>query len=367
MPHLVLPPSPIPASEDFTWNVRVRVVNPLERGIFLDSLGLDVTDLYLGSRRRGQTQSFNVTQVTEILRGVSPNDSGFMTYSGPAFSERARVTMRLYCHGGDGHPIVTPDASVEMSPSSVSIRHSPILLDSKKGKIEYAFVPELWPDRPSPAILLIHGEDGQARDWLPLAWDLAQHGYSCMIMSLPGYGFTAGPPDFAGPRSLEVTNFLLDRLRRSFNVDSNRVSLWGFSEGATVAALVAAKRKDLAAVVLQSGLYDLADVARETDSDALRHLLETEAGPPSGWKPRSPLLLKALPAPPTLILHGEDDHVAPTAQAKAYAALFPTKARMSLRLIEGGGHRLPIGAARDSVVAFLQTHLPPPPPPRQKP
>lgn len=365
IPHLVLPAGPLAATEDFQWNVRVRVVNPLDRSIYLDSLGLDVTDLYLASRHRGRTQSFNVTKgMTDILKGVAPNDSGFMTFSGAAFAEMGRVTMRLHYHLNDGPPRTTPDASVEMSPSLVSVRHSPLLLETKKGKVEYSFVPELWPDRRSPAILLIHGEDGQARDWLPLAWNLANHGYSCMLMSLPGYGFSAGPPDFAGPRSLEAVNLLLDRLKRSANVDSNRVSVWGFSEGATVAALVAAKRRDLAAVVLQSGLYDLSDVVQATESTALRQVIEAEAGPRTGWKSRSPLALKALPSAPTLVLHGQQDRVVPAAEAKAYAALFPAKARMTLRLIETEGHTLPIVTARDTVMAFLQNHLPPPPPPR---
>src|SRR5262249_34078597 len=263
----------------FLWNIRVRVVNPTDRGIFLDSLRLDVTDLHVASRRRGKTQSFTVSKgVTDILKGVSPSDSGFMTYSGPAFSERAQVTMPLYTHLGDGKPLIPRDASVEMGPSYVSVRYPPILLDTKQGKVEYSFVPELWPSRPSPAILIVHGEDAQARDWLPLAWNLANNGYTCMLMSLPGYGFSAGPPDFAGPRSVAAATLLLDRLRRSANVDSNRVAVWGISEGATVAALAAAKRKDLAAVILQSGLYDLAGIVKDTRSEGLRQVVEAEAG-----------------------------------------------------------------------------------------
>src|SRR5262249_20675469 len=224
VPHIALPQGPLAASEDFLWNIRVRVVNPLERSIYVDSLALDITDLYVASRHRGQTQSFNVTKVTEILKGVAPNDSGFMSYSGPAFSERARVTMRLHYHMGDGRSFLTPPAAVEMSPSLVSISHSPLFLTTKKGKIEYSLVPELWPDRPSPAILLIHGEDGQARDWLPLAWNLASHGYYCMLMSLPGYGFSEGPPDFAGPRSGEAAGPLADPLRPIKPGDSDPVA-----------------------------------------------------------------------------------------------------------------------------------------------
>ena len=84
-----------------------------------------------------------------------------------------------------------------------------------------------------------------------------------------------------------------------------------------------------------------------------------------GWKSRSPLLIKALPSAPTLILHGEKDEAVPPSQASAYAALLPAKSRSALQLFPGQGHRLPIVAARDSVLGFLQKHLPPPPPPRQ--
>jgi pimeloyl-ACP methyl ester carboxylesterase len=109
----------------------------------------------------------------------------------------------------------------------------------------------------------------------------------------------------------------------------------------------------------------LPEAARVTQSQELRHLLETEGGPAKGWKARSPLLLRALPASPTLILHGEADSVAPVRQAQGYAALFPAKARVALRLFPGEGHLLPIVGARDSVIDFLTTRLPPPP--RQQP
>ena len=358
VPHLVLPRSPLPANDDFTWSVRVRVVNPTDRGIFLDSLGLDITDLDPGSRRMGTTRLFESTSITTIIKVVSPNDSAQATYSAPAYTEHGRVTMRLHYHTNDGAPLTTPDASLEMSPSSVSLRYPPKFLETKGGRVEYAYVPEVWPSRPSPAILLIPGEDDQARDWMPMAWNLANHGFAMMLMSLPGRGYTAGRPDFAGPRSLELAGLLLDRLRRTPNVDSSRVAVWGVSEGATVAALLAARRKDLDGVVLQSAIYDLEGAEQTTRSQELKRALAQDAGPRSGWKSRSPLALRAVPAAPTLLLHGEADPVIPARQAEAYAALFPRRA--SLRLFEGGGHLLPIVAVRDSVIRFLGARVPAP-------
>src|SRR5262249_58592047 len=100
---------------------------------------------------------------------------------------------------------------------------------------------------------------------------------------------------------------------------------------------------------------------KDARSEGLRQVVQAEAGPKSGWKSRSPLLLKALPSAPTLILHGEMDDAVPPQQASAYAALFPAKSRSTLQLFAEQGHRLPIVAARDSVLGFLQKRLPPPP------
>ena len=107
-----------------------------------------------------------------------------------------------------------------------------------------------------------------------------------------------------------------------------------------MAALAAAKRKDLAAVILQSGLYDLAGTVKDTRSEGLRQIVEAEAGPKSGWKSRSPLLIKALPSAPTLILHGEKDDAVPPSLTIA-AAVFPQVPSHPPALPEQG-HRLRI-------------------------
>jgi pimeloyl-ACP methyl ester carboxylesterase len=360
LPHLVLPSAPVQASDDFQWSIPVRVVNGTDQGIYLDSLHIVIKDDYAGSRRRGQTWTFNVTSFTKILRSVSAHDSGQVTYQGPSYAEIANVTMRLHCHTGDGTMLTTPDATVQMAPSSISSRHPPLFLQTKNGRVEYSLVPELWPGRRSPGVLLIHGEDAQARDWLPVAWYVANHGFSCMLMSLPGYGLSEGPADFAGPRSVAAVNQVLDLLRRGPNIDSTRLAIWGISEGATVAAIVAAKRKDVGAVVLQSGLYDLADAMRTSQSKEFQRILETEAGPKSGWKNRSPLLAQVRPAAPTLVLHGGDDRVVPVEQAKAYHALVNAKGgRARLEVFPLDGHRLHYGVSRDTVLSFLRAHVSP--------
>lgn len=360
VPHLVLPAGPLQATEQFQWDVQIRVVNSTPSGVYLDSLCMEFTDLYAGSMRRGSTELYTVTKVAQLLPSVSAGDSGHVQYSGPAFAEAGRIRMRLHVHTADGTHLITPDATVDMAPAPVAVRFPSSFIENKGKKIEFTAVPETWPSRASPAVIVIHSEDGQGRDWLPLAWDLSNRGYACVLVSLPGHGFSTGPPDFAGPTGVKAASRVLDMVRRFPSVDSTRVALWGISEGATVAALLAAQRNDLRAIVLQSGVYDLAGTDLHTDSDDLRRRIETQAGPRAGWKSRSPLLAGAWPKAHALILHGDQDRVVPVGQATAFAAALRAAGdSVIVQVFEGAGHRVPMAAARDAALEFLKLHLAP--------
>jgi dipeptidyl aminopeptidase/acylaminoacyl peptidase len=356
--HLVLPSGPLQATDQFQWKVRIRVVNSTPRGIYTDSLVMEFTDLYEGSMRRGYTESFSVTKVAELLRAVSAGDSGYVTYSGAAFAETGRIRMRLHAHFSDGTTCVTPAATIDIGPAPMAVRFPSSYIQGKDGRIEITFLPEMWPTGPSPAVLLVHGEDSQSRDWMPLGCALSNRGYACMLVSLPGHGFSTGPRDFAGPASVKAVSRALDLLRRLPGTDSTRVGLWGFSEGATVAALVAARHGGVRGLVLQSGIYDLASTFEHTESAELRRILETQAGPRAGWKKRSPLRTREWPQAPALILHGEEDRVVPASQAGDFAAgLRAAGDSVTVRLFPGAGHQIPMAEARDTVEEFFKSLL----------
>jgi pimeloyl-ACP methyl ester carboxylesterase len=52
-----------------------------------------------------------------------------------------------------------------------------------------------------PAILLVPGYSRTAYDMLPVAVRLARAGFATLAVSQPGFGGSAGPADFAGPRT----------------------------------------------------------------------------------------------------------------------------------------------------------------------
>ncbi len=358
--HLELPSYQVSADDQFRWSIPIKVVNATAGGIYNDSLQVVIEDLDPGQRQRGRKQTITITKVAESVFSLSAGDSAIFKYTGVALAEHARVSFHLYSHSADGKRFEC-EGTMEVYPGGVSRQFPSRFLRDKKRLVEYVIVPEVWPPRRSPALLILHGEDGHARQLLRLAWDLANHGYTSMLVSLPGYGQSSGPPDFGGPATLKALRRALDLLRHAQNVDSTRIAVWGVSQGATVAALLAAERKDLKAVVLQSGIYDLTAAYRGTTSEEFRRILEAEAGPRgAGWRRRSPLGLSARLSAPVLLLHGEHDPVSPAAQANEFAASLRSAGRsVSLQIFPEAGHFIPMIEARKAAHEFLKPYLTP--------
>jgi len=187
---------------------------------------------------------------------------------------------------------------------------------------------------------------------------MANAGYSVMLVSLPGYGLSDGEPDFAGPASIRAVGLALDELRRSSPVDASRIAVWGVGRGATAAALLAAERPGLSALVLQSGVYDPESALRDTQSDTLRQALKTEAKSNGGWNRRSALRVAGRMKLPVLFLHGEQDPEARSNQAADLAGrLRAAGGIVQLELIPDAGHSLPSSVTFPIVRDFLKARL----------
>src|SRR5205814_7081362 len=89
-----------------------------------------------------------------------------------------------------------------------------------------------------------------------------------------------------GSTSATAAARVLDTLEHADAVDTSRVAAWGIGRGATITADIAARRSELKAIVLQSGVYDPGIAGR----------------------------IKAH----VLVIHGEQDPEAPAAQAHAF-------------------------------------------------
>ena len=358
-PRIELPTYPVKADDVFQWIVPVKLMNHTRGGIYTDSLRLEVEDLDQGETRRSRHSSYTLTTVAELLPSVSAGDSGVFRFQCRALAENARVSVRLFTHGGNGTPYEST-GGLSVGPGMMSTEFPSRFIERGKHKIEYCLVNEVWPPKPSPGLLIVHGEGAHARRMLPIAWSLANRGYTVLVMSLPGYGLSSGPPDLGGPRALEAVEAALDRLRRSPNIDSTRIAVWGMSQGATVALQLAARRHDLKAVAAQAGLYDLPAVAATTSSEEMRRMLHDEAGPAGGWKRRSPIGSIRQLAVPILLLHGEADSEAPVAQVTEFAtALKAAGKQVTLTLLPRQAHQIPAAVAQVEVDKFLEPYLAP--------
>jgi dipeptidyl aminopeptidase/acylaminoacyl peptidase len=96
---------------------------------------------------------------------------------------------------------------------------------------------------------------------------------------------------------------------------------------------------------------------RHTGRPTLRlAAIEAEAGRDSAqWRARSPLAVATNIKCPVLVLHGEDDHVAPAESAHAYvSALQAAGATVDARFQSGRGHDISPLFARSSAFQYLR-------------
>jgi uncharacterized protein len=111
---------------------------------------------------------------------------------------------------------------------------------------------------PHPAIVFLNGAGGADRTGdgvFPYLWrHFARHGFACLSWDRPGAGEATGDfetqsfPDRAA-EALAAVSWLRGRP----DIRKDRVGLWGFSQGATVAPLAAAESSDVAFVIEVSG------------------------------------------------------------------------------------------------------------------
>lgn len=342
------------ADENLTWILPLVIRNDGTRGLYVDSLWLEARD------GGGPVQRFDFQPLIKGMRAISVGDSNELRLSAPASLERGRAQLRLSAHDGDGQRLT---AALEFAiAAGVLDAHVSRLTQVNGRAIEWVRVaaePSAAPATGAPGVVLVHGHGGSARAMLRMARSLSEQGMAVVCVSLPGYGASEGPPDFMGPASVRAVTLALDSLAASAGVDRRHLAIWGVSRGATVALLTAAQRPDVAAVVAQSGVYDLWSVHRATLGTELGGNLLREAGRDSAaWKARSPLLSAVTAKASVLVVHGDHDEVAPVADARDFAA---RRRALGLpvreQVLAGQKHQLPRPAVNRAALAFLRESL----------
>ncbi len=202
-----------------------------------------------------------------------------------------------------------------------------------------------WWKAPAPGsgvVLYLHGNAGNLAGRAPRLHDLADSGLGVLAIDWRGYGGSTGKPTEAGlNRDAEAAlNWILARQSRS-----HPVAVFGESLGTGLAVQLAARRREVGGILLDSPYASMTRLA--------------ELGQP--WAPVRWLILDRYDSEaaikrvhaPVLILHCDQDAVIPLTEGqRLYAAALQPKA---MRVLHGCGHvRTWQGEARTEALASLR-------------
>ncbi len=210
-----------------------------------------------------------------------------------------------------------------------------------------------------PGLLLVPGHSRSATDMLPQAVRFARAGFASVAVSQPGYGGSAGPADFAGPRTFAVLRAAAERFAAEPFVDPDRLGIYGYSRGALAAAELATRTDLFKASVVGGGIYDFRTAYDQVELEGIRANMAAEAGlGEEAVRFRSPVHdLEGLDGP-MLIVHGAEDANAPPAQAQALAERLAALGRPhQLIIVPGGTHALSMNDIITPAAEFFRRHL----------
>lgn len=221
---------------------------------------------------------------------------------------------------------------------------------------------------PWPTVILLHGHQdgsrtgGQVYEKWGVLDQLAHQGYLATSISLPGYGGSSGPEDFAGPYTQHAVEAVLSALQSQHEVAQGKVLIEGVSLGALTAALVAAHDHRATGLVLISGLYDLPaffDHPKSLGAAAVKAVaIQQTGGGDDALRSRSALSFASEIKASVLIMNGAKDDRTDSDQAKRLAeAINATGGHAEVRIFPDAGHEIPVKAREAEVDSFIAATL----------
>jgi fermentation-respiration switch protein FrsA (DUF1100 family) len=233
--------------------------------------------------------------------------------------------------------IFQPTRGADPLPAALGIRAETVWLTSEDGVRLHGFFLPAQGDA-SRAILMLHGNAGNASHRLPRAAALARLGAHVLLIDYRGYGLSDGRPGEPGSYADARAGLAWLAAR---GIDASRVVVFGHSLGGAIAVDLAAGRP-LAGLVLESTFTSLADVAR------------TFAGGLGSWLLRGRFdaasKIASLRAP-LLALHGDRDDLVPFALGRALFDAAPGPKQFEA--LRGAGHNDTAELGGDSYLAHI--------------
>ena len=291
--------------------------------------------------------------------------------------KKAGVTEKLVVFEGEGHGLTGKHATkaiLEMiaflnqhvKEAKPPVEDVELLSDVEYGKAGgvslkmHVLRPKTLPKQPMPVLVWIHGggwEDATPKEnGLPHLVRFAQRGYLCATIDYRLSGKAIFPAQIEDCKC--AIRFLRSKAKE-WNLDPDRIGVWGESAGGHLAALLgtsghvkelegsgghAACSSRVQAVCDWYGPSDLPAVfegdSRPVVGPAVEHLL---GGSVSKKKElailASPVTHVTGDAPPFLILHGDKDELVKIRQSELlHEALKKAKVDVTFRVVKGGGH-----------------------------
>jgi dipeptidyl aminopeptidase/acylaminoacyl peptidase len=240
--------------------------------------------------------------------------------------------------------------------------------DRRGAKIEY-FAMKPNGTGPWPTLIFLHGhQDAMSRiggrafvDWGVLE-RYSKRGFLAVSISLPGYAGSSGPEDFAGPFSQHAVQAVVAKLKVQKIADPKRILIEGISLGAVTGALVAAHDRDLAGLVLISGLYDLPSYFSAPKTPAAigikLNMMKQTGGSLEALRSRSALFVASDIKANVLILNGAKDDRTDPVQAQRFAdAIVASGGHATAHIFSDFGHQIPVKARDPEIDAFVDATL----------
>ncbi len=197
------------------------------------------------------------------------------------------------------------------------------------------------PRRRYPVILLLHGADARAQRFRRAILAHVHDGFILMSISLPGFGASTGPEDFAGPKSVEAALGAVRYLDTRESVRKDGIFIYGIGQGASVAALSAARSANISGLILENGFYDLEQTYGRLSQKQKNRIRAALGGTPAqtgqAYRERSPIRAADKIKAPIQLLHSQGGPY-PLSGAEAFVQIIRGKGgRAELQKIKKQG------------------------------